>query len=599
MIISLSEAIKPEYTYKKVTCNIIVSGKQLSPYIIPHHIEAVCTSPGKDCTMSCKYREKITVNILKDPSDIVKFIKMKQETLTKSICQLLDIRKCPVQISIKDTMTIDSLIIIPDSDKFDITTKGAREYVVRQALYLGCDSECSKSYEAEMTTIPDPATNIAIHVIHSLRPRSQLINITRPDTLTMQKLVDIFNPSDLTTASIWDKLLSNAHLLSNNITHIYKRDIMTIGIDLIFHSPMHFYLGTEYIHKGWGEILLLGDTQCGKGATCERLSEYYGVGEVVSGENTTFAGLVGGIQTINDRGMLTWGRLVLNHQGLIIIDEISSLAIDGILRKLSRIRSEGISELDKAGVHARADACTRIIWIANPKFGAAMTAYPFGILAVKELIGSNEDITRFDFILTAIQGEVSSNDINRAYIQHQDMPQIEDRILIQWIWSRTPATISFSTDAVELIYSLAKTIPRRYSQAIPLAQVETYRIKLAKVAVMIAARLCLTDPPYTDLHVPKVCVEVAAEFLELTYNMPGLLYRDYSTVTRYQVDKEIISTLSKPLLDFLVTTKFFKEHDIQKYSKLLTKDLLDGLLASGIIERYSSAYLSKIYNYEI
>lgn len=583
MRIHLSKAAKSEFAHQKLTSNLIISGKSVAPYIIPHMLKVMCKNPDKSCNTNCKYRECQTVNVLENISNVLRLINTREDGQQKALFRILDISKsCPLDITISQTTNVESLVIIPDGG----------EYVVRQAYYIGYGAECNKSYEAELQTIPDPTTNLCVHIISSLKEISSSIHNFKPSASVMQDLISIFCPKTLSEELIWEKLYEKARELSENVTRIYNRDLLTIGVDLVFHSVLHFMLGNEYIHKGWGEILLLGDTQCGKGATCERLLKYYGIGEVVSGENATFVGLVGGIQSINNESMLTWGRIVLNNEKLVVIDEISSLAMDGILRKMSRIRSEGISEIDKAGIHARADAKTRLIWIANPKSGNPMRDYTYGVNALRELIETNEDIARFDYVLTAVQNEVSSDIINKRHectISH--LPQEEEKILLNWIWSRKLNQIIFDPKAVLRVYELARQIPKLYSANIPLVQAENYRIKLSKVAIMIAARLCITDPPYTDLYIPVEVVNVAADFLQKTYKLDGLRYDLYSQSRRPKFSEEstqVIQKLSPEIRSFLESNKFLAE---DKYPS----DLILGLIHYGIIERRGNQLISVLY----
>jgi len=589
----LSQISDPKYYKQTVQSDVIVSGKSTSPFLIPKIATIKCAKVN--CDTKCKAKgDGCTVKLLDDLSMIVKFVHISEEGLVKYIRKILELNKgCPVELAITEMATIEQLILIPDLSETD---KDDKEYVVRQAYYYGFGAECNKAYTATIYSVQDPITNILVHVVSRIVPK-QTFNNFKPNAEVIDALQHRFTPERMTVESIWKKLYEIEHNLSQNVTRIYGRPLLTLGVDLVFHSPLHFYLGNDYIHKGWGEILLLGDSQCGKGATCERLARFYGLGEVVSGENATFAGLVGGIQSINEKTtMLTWGRIVLNHGRLVIIDEISSLALDGILRKMSRIRSEGVSELDKAGVHARADACTRLIWISNPKLGHGMKHYPYGILAVKELIEANEDVARFDFVITALEGEVPSSEINKTHTFKKSSISVEDeKALLIWIWSRRADQIVFSDSAIKRIYELSNTIPNKYSPDIPLVQAENYRIKIAKVAAEISGRLCITDPPYDTIQIPVECVEVAGEFLERTYALPGLAYDEYSIKKRptlSEESKKIVQALPTKLKELLIKNKYVKIDEFKEYPK----EVLEGLMYYSLLTQYNKVYISRIYN---
>ncbi len=607
--IHLSKTIDSENYNQLMHADVIVSGKELSPYFVPKSIVATCAEREFCKQKICSLLEEAELDLTPylTSSFLIELIRTPESSFQEVLKKALGInKKCDVAIKRTQTMPVENIIMIPALSERSFTNSET-SYVVRQGYSLVPDVRCNQVYEAELKSISDPETNIATHIITSLTPKKAKLDFTSHDLESL----NLFRPKTLSEFDIWIRLKEIYEIYSTYVTHIYNRFHLHMGIDLVFHSPLHFNFGNEYIHKGWGEILLLGDTQCGKGATAEALARYYNVGEVVSGENATFVGLVGGIQSAttassSKNGILTWGRVVLNNGGLVIIDEISGLALTGILAKMSRIRSEGISELDKAGIHTSAEACTRLIWISNPKGGKSLRDYKHGVLALAELIGANEDISRFDFVVTATQGEVSSDLINCAHNPPEfDLENLKslDRLLLSWVWSLKPNRIVFSKEAIAKVYELSNRIPRKYSATIPLVQSETFRIKLSKVAVMIAARLFLSDPPYKELYIPESVVEAALQFLEQVYALPGLAYNYYSeeleSVSHLSEDVELyLSTLDKAVVDFLFTTKYFSMKAFcsgVSMDKFTAEELIQTLVKNHIVIKYFTAYQSSVY----
>jgi hypothetical protein len=99
-----------------------------------------------------------------------------------------------------------------------------------------------------------------------------------------QKLMH-FNKQGLSVNQIYEYLeklyLSYAH----NVTKIYDRFDLHLAIDLAFRSVLSFKFDNEIVHKGWMDIMIIGDTRCGKGYVAEKLSAYFNLGEVISGDN--------------------------------------------------------------------------------------------------------------------------------------------------------------------------------------------------------------------------------------------------------------------------------------------------------------------------
>ena len=109
--------------------------------------------------------------------------------------------------------------------------------------------------------------------------------------------------------------------LSPSIRH---RNDMMLAIDLVFHSVLHFRFGTSF-EKGWTEALIVGDTQTGKTKIATKLVNHYRLGTIQGAENSTIAGLIGGMTKFESINIMTWGLLPLNHARLVVLDEMSGI----------------------------------------------------------------------------------------------------------------------------------------------------------------------------------------------------------------------------------------------------------------------------------
>ena len=146
--------------------------------------------------------------------------------------------------------------------------------------------------------------------------------------------------------TIADKLTEIYTDLSHNVTFIYDRPSLIFAFDLAFHSALSFNFQGKPVHKGWVEALIVSDTRCGKSETADKLVNHYKLGEICSAENTSFAGLVGGMQQVGSRWHLTWGKIPINDRRLVIIDEVSGLETD-VIGLMSGIRASGVAEIIK------------------------------------------------------------------------------------------------------------------------------------------------------------------------------------------------------------------------------------------------------------
>ncbi|MEK9208328.1 MAG: hypothetical protein AAB922_07610, partial [Patescibacteria group bacterium] len=179
------------------------------------------------------------------------------------------------------------------------------------------------------------------------------------------------------------------------------RDDILHAFDLVAYSVLHFDFLRQRVRKGWVEGLVLGDTRCGKSETAQRLVQHYRAGEVATGENATYAGLIGGMQQTQKTWSITWGKIPLNDRRMLVIDEVSSLDHAAIAR-MSSVRSSGVAEVVKIQTERTASR-VRLLWIGNPRRPRPLASYNSGVEAVQELIGQPEDVARFDFAVAVAQ----------------------------------------------------------------------------------------------------------------------------------------------------------------------------------------------------
>jgi hypothetical protein len=261
---------------------------------------------------------------------------------------------------------------------------------------------------------------------------------------------------------------------------------------------------------------------------------------MVSAENCSFAGLIGGLQqTEGKRWFVSWGKFPLNDLGLLALDEISGLSREHIAL-MSGVRTEGIAEVSK--IHKeRALSRTRAIWSGNPrgKVGTdsrPLKAYPYGLTAIPELIGNPEDVARFEFAIGMATDDIPRDEPNRDASERGTLPHVYTselcHLLLSWVWSRTADQVIFRRDAETACLDYAKLQGARYSARIPLITSANQRIKLARLAAACAARTFSTDATGEFIVVERAHVDAAYQFLEREYSRPSMDYQEYSRVDR-------------------------------------------------------------------
>ena len=276
-----------------------------------------------------------------------------------------------------------------------------------------------------------------------------------------------------------------------------------------------------------GECLIVGDTSTGKTKTAEKLLNHYKLGIIQGAENSSIAGLVGGITKLESNNIMMWGLLPLNNSKLVILDEMSGIDAN-VIGQLTRIRGEGEATRVIAGGPRKTSAKVRLIWLSNPR-KRSMKLYDTGCDMVMELIPQQEDISKFDFILTVSDEEVSAEQMNVTYKnkpKHKYKTEYSHKLVL-WAWSRKSDQVSFSKEVENLILKYAVEMADKYSPSFPLVLGSTIRLKLAKLSVSLAARLFSTEDGKTII-VKENHVKYVKRWLEKIYNKKSFGYGDYS-----------------------------------------------------------------------
>lgn len=361
--------------------------------------------------------------------------------------------------------------------------------------------------------------------------------------------------------------------LEANVTKIYeRRDLLTL-LDLVIHSVLEFRFQGELVRKGWVEGLVIGDTRCGKSETADRLLRHYRCGEIVTGENATYAGLVGGLQQTQKTWSITWGKFPLNDRRMLTIDELSGLPHEAIAR-MSGIRSSGVAEIIKIQTE-RTAARVRTAWLSNPRAKRPLASFNTAMDAIIDLVGHPEDIARFDMALTVATGEVPLEVINA-----RTRPQVPARFgseacnrLVYWAWSRGREQVLWEAGVENSILDHASRMARKYCA--PLVEGAEQRIKIARLAVAAAARVFSASSDGETVVVKTEHVEFVCEYLDQIYCKPSMAFDLYSSAkhseTHLNAASEIqtkLDGLPKQFIGLLGDAQSFTVADLQDFAGL-------------------------------
>lgn len=569
--VKLAESIKPEYIGSVLETNVLVNQISTKPTPVPKVLRLTCG--GERCDdCPCNVKQYEDIHILPDDEDILEW------TYTNPLKKVREYFNCTgkksrPEVNVTEWQQIYQGTGIPalTVSKQDMED----EYIVRDIFFVTEKLHANKTYRLHAIPRPHPRNRRNVLIAHSVVPGEDSLRTFELEKSEVLKLKETLRGKDPLLF-----LKEHAENLSADHTQIKDRWYLHAGVDLAFHSLLQFEFDGVMLPKASLELLIVGDTRTGKGFIVEGMMRAYDLGYVVSGENATFMGLVGGLaKTAGGDFSLSWGALPLNHSRLVCIDEFSGLDKD-ILGKLSRVRSEGIAEIHKGGVHDQTLSNCRTIWISNPRDGVAMSEFSFGCEAIPDLVKAQEDIARYDLCFAVAKEDVSSTAINSGALQSNESTDYTlFRSLILWCWSRTKDQVVFTDEATQSILDYALFLSDIYIGEIPIIQTQNIRFKLAKIAAAFAGRM-FNSPDGQVLMVEKEHADAAYKFIRYIYRLRNIGYEAYSRQQRKFAD-----------IDIGEVAKSFEPMDVNR-----KRMVRDGLLSSS---RFRATNLAEWLNTDI
>ena len=506
---------------------VTVKGRKEPGYTIPRTVNLACTQKaGAKCLVCPMNAAGGEAQVKFDPDDpaVLAMIDAPASSLAFEVASAYGVPsgKChQLQQEVVDHQAVEILFARPALDYSDGTKAG--EY---------------KNIKITSVGRHDTLANNTVSVVGALQPnpRSQGNEFLAHDVRVMETSVDRFEVTGESIALMkrfqgrrpLNKLAEIDRDLSEHVTHIHGRAEMHAVMDLTFHSLLSFKFAGELVPRGWIESLILGDTGTGKSTAANRLITHYGAGELVTCEAATFAGIVGGVQQLGGQNQwaVTWGVIPQNDRRFVALDEVSGLTTDDI-GAMSDIRSSGQAKLTKIQQEVTWARC-RLLWMGNPR-GATMDRFTYGVDALKPLIGNAEDIARFDMAMAVTKFDVPSEMINQRN-EGGSLRYTSEAChqLLMWAWTRQPDQVIWAPDSEEAVFAHANEMGKLYIEEPPLILASSVRIKIARLAVALAARTFSTDKTYENVVVTKAHVDDAVRFLNLIYGMTAFGYRERS-----------------------------------------------------------------------
>lgn len=526
--VSLEASQSSEYTDEPIELRATIAGKVQPSYLMPKKAVFNCDEGWSlpKCS-ACPVKGHKEALVDQDAPVLLEMINKTKEQRQKVLLKMIEApATCPrVTIDEPEQWNVEELVLVPDVAS---RQEDAQAPITRKLYNVGPhNTPINTTARITGVNLTDPNTGRAI--LQSWECQQVQTDLDKfVMTPELIEALSVFQPKKKQTP--YDKMKSIAEDLEANVTRIYGRPLMHMAYDVVWHSVMDFSLNGVRLGKGWVELLVVGDTRTGKSEAALRLCDHYRAGILKSCEGATLPGLVGGAQQMGSNWMVTWGTIPLNDRRLVVLDEFSGISDKGIIEQMSAVRSSGRAQITKI-VSQETSARTRLIWISNPSDGRAIAELPSGAIeAIKTLIKNPEDIARFDLAMSASSADVSTHVINAEKpptVRHRYTADLCSA-LVAWAWSRKADQIVWADGVERYVLQRAEGMGARYVPEPPLVQGENVRVKLARIAVAIAARCFSTDETGEQVVVTKAHVQAAEQLIDELYAMPSFGYADHS-----------------------------------------------------------------------
>lgn len=504
-------------------------------YLLPQRYRLICPVPGSQricqtCPIANNAVHEVQgifesgdydgVRMIKEPRSAILNM-MKARVGVPTTCAMPD-------YTVDDAESIDSLLLCESAEEL-----GASEDVVnnpRDAMVVSRPDTpliANRTYEFEGTILDTPNKLQAILWVDHSTPVGMSHDNFVVDDASIQMLSQFAPPPGV---DVFDHLKHVSMDLMYNVTQIYDRLDLHMVYRTVWHSQIAFQFGKQYVDRGWIELIVIGDTRCGKSSTFRRMRDWFGVGQLIDCKNQSVPGILGTVVQRDQSGWyVTPGTLPQNDRGIVCFDEFTSLKGENLVEALSSTRSEGVVRISKAAT-AEFSARVRSIWLANPGVGLLMQHMSeTGVESITRIIHQPEDIARFDLGMAVTQHDIPAGALHREYPIERPRWGIEaTRKLISWTYSRRPEQVVFHPDAITYTHQWSEYMCAVYDPTIPLVEPADQRNRIAKIAVSVAAQCFSTDDTHQTIQVRPEHVQAAVRLMQMCYDKASMGYNTFS-----------------------------------------------------------------------
>ena len=526
-LITLLEASKPQYINRVVQSNVQVVATFEKAMPVPTTIYAKKINTSGDA----KYNQMLvgeerTWELSENTcQDVLKLVdnNFTEEQIRLDIRELLGISKYERDVKVEKP-TKDTVYQCNVTDLFEATTKDIATieftaYVLKKRL------ESGRKYLITYKLVPHPykGQQLVMVILDVEEASDSISNFHITDEV--KKNLDKFRELEGTVPERINKLteMVKAFIGYNGYNKLIE------AVDLSYHTVLEFNFGTFKNVRGYLDTLIVAESRVGKSSTAESLQKLYGLGAFTSlaGNSATIPGIIGGSTKVNGNYQTRAGLIPMNHRGLVIFEELAKCN-SNLVRELTDIRSSNQVRIARVSGVLTLPALVRMITLTNVRNTGSkikpINSYPNGIDILVDLIGSPEDIARYDLML--ILGDQGNKIVDPFWEPSTPFEPEAYQTRIRWVWSRTIDQIIIDKEVGKHILDRCNELNKTYDSHIKIFGTEAWK-KVARLAIAIAGYLVSTDSSYEKIIVTKEHVDAAVEYLIDCYDNPTFKLKEY------------------------------------------------------------------------
>lgn len=528
--IPLIQASQPRYAGRKLRTNVQVLATFENQYLIPSVVTAKKVKIDES---------KPTANVLNigdtrtwclEESCIGDLLylcdsQLKETQIEEYKKKLLQLPKGEAGVSIHEPSkeTVFKCIV---SDAFESNARDA-QHIEFLAYSINKKLENGKKYKITYKLVPHPfdGQKLTMIILDTEEANDSVTNFKI--TEDTKRHLQVFQPTEFET------LAQTIHRHVEKVKGLVKYDaneLLIQLIDLWYHTPLEFNLGSMKHQRAYLDTIIIGESRTGKSSISTALQETYGLGTFVSlaGNSATIPGLVGGSSKAGGSWQVRAGIIPQNHRGAIIFEELAKSKGD-ILKELTDIKSSNEVRITRVNGTLQLPALVRMLTLTNPKVGGGglskpISSYPNGISVIADLVGTAEDIARFDVI--AVIGDKGKTVIDPFWEPDEPYALEAYQTKLRWIWSRTPEQIQISAEVYKYLVEVSNQLNQTYDSYIKIFGTETWK-KLIRLSIAVAAYVCSTDESFTSIIVDQNHIAYARDLLISLYDNETFRFKEY------------------------------------------------------------------------